>query len=209
MDGLLIDSEVVVREGVVRAAAALGHAFPPQLFMDSIGRSEADYLRILIDNFGPDFPLEEFRARERLEIKRLFEGGVQLKTGVVELIDALDRRGLPLAVATSSGRESARTHLGAHGLYERFQTVVAREDTPRHKPNPDPFLEAARRLKVDPQDCLALEDSHNGVRAAHAAGMMTVMVPDLLDPTEEMRGLCIHIADSLHRVRDLVLGMDA
>ena len=206
MDGLLIDSEVVVREGVIRAAEALGHDFPPQLYLETIGRSEADYLKVIREHFGPDFPMADFQLLERQEIGRLFQAGVALKAGVVELIDALERRGLPLAVATSSGQLTARTHLGAHGLYDRFQTVVAREDVPRHKPNPDPFLEAARRLKVDPQDCLALEDSHNGVRAAHAAGMMTVMVPDLLDPTEEMRGLCIHIADSLHRVRDLVMG---
>jgi beta-phosphoglucomutase-like phosphatase (HAD superfamily) len=74
----------------------------------------------------------------------------------------------------------------------------------RHKPHPAPYLEAARRLDVAPTACLALEDSHNGVRAAHAAGMMTVMVPDLLDPTEEMHDLCLHIAESLHAVRALL-----
>ncbi len=70
---------------------------------------------------------------------------------------------------------------------------------------PDPFLEAARRLGVDPADCLALEDSHNGVRAAHAAGMMTIMVPDLLEATEEMRDLCVAISRNLHDVRDLIV----
>jgi beta-phosphoglucomutase-like phosphatase (HAD superfamily) len=71
---------------------------------------------------------------------------------------------------------------------------------------PDPFLTAARRLGVAPEDCLGLEDSHNGVRAAHAAGLMTIMVPDLLDPTEEMREKCVHIARSLEEVRGLLLG---
>jgi beta-phosphoglucomutase-like phosphatase (HAD superfamily) len=107
-------------------------------------------------------------------------------------------------VATSSSRGSAERHLGEHGLFDRFGAIVAREDVTSHKPHPAPYLEAARRLGVDPAACLALEDSHNGVRAAHAAGMMTVMVPDLLDPTEEMRGLCLHIAESLHAVRGLL-----
>jgi HAD superfamily hydrolase (TIGR01509 family) len=204
MDGLLIDSESVVREGVVRAAELMGHDFPPQLFIETIGRSEADYLRIIREHFGPDFPMADFQACERREIGRLFEAGVALKAGVIELIDELEAMKLPIAVATSSSRTWAEKHLTPSGIYGRFATIVGREDVERHKPYPDPYLEAARRLGVEPLDCLALEDSHNGVRAAHAAGMMTVMVPDLLDPTEEMRGLCVHILESLHHVRELV-----
>ncbi len=75
----------------------------------------------------------------------------------------------------------------------------------RGKPDPQPFLMAAEALGVDPRDCLALEDSHNGVRAAAAAGMMTIMVPDMLDPTEEMHTLCVRIARDLHEVRDLLV----
>ena len=82
--------------------------------------------------------------------------------------------------------------------------MVAAGDYARGKPNPDPFLTAAARLDMPPEDCLALEDSHNGVRAAHAAGMMTVMVPDLLEATDEMRAKCLAIAESLHHVRDMI-----
>ena len=91
-----------------------------------------------------------------------------------------------------------------HDMVDRFHAIVARGDYTRGKPNPDPFLTAAQRLGVAPADCLALEDSYNGIRAASAAGMMTVMVPDLLDPTEEMQGLCLRIARDLHEVRELL-----
>ena len=94
--------------------------------------------------------------------------------------------------------------MGPSGILPRFHAVVAAGDYARGKPNPDPFLTAADRLGVAPEACLALEDSHNGVRAAHAAGMMTVMVPDLLPVTDEMRGLCLAIAKSLHEVRGLL-----
>ena len=107
-------------------------------------------------------------------------------------------------MATSSSRRSAQEHLTHNGVYDRFHAIVAREDVERHKPNPDPFLKAADLLGVAPEHCLALEDSHNGVRAAHAAGMMTVMVPDLLAPTDEMRSLCLAIAESLHDVRRIL-----
>ncbi len=93
--------------------------------------------------------------------------------------------------------------MGAHGLADRFHHIVAHDDCERHKPDPDPFLKAAGLLGVQPQHCLALEDSHDGVRAASTAGMMTVIVPDLLPVTEEMRALCLHIAGDLHDVRRL------
>ena len=130
--------------------------------------------------------------------------GIALKTGVLEILDALDVIGLPRAIATSSPPHSVEHSLRPHALPDRFNAIVARGDYARGKPAPDPFLTAAGRLGIDPVDCLALEDSHNGVRAAHAAGMMTIMVPDLLDATEEMRGLCVRIARDLHEVRGLM-----
>ena len=130
--------------------------------------------------------------------------GVVVKAGVVELLDYLEVAGIPRAVATSSSHPTVRRQLGPNGLDRRFQAVIAAGDYARGKPNPDPFLAAAERLGVDPASCLALEDSHNGVRAAHAAGMMTIMVPDLLEATSEMRGLCVAVTDTLHGVRDLI-----
>ena len=201
MDGLLIDSEVLVRAAVRRTAQTFGHDFPEELYARAIGRSEADYVALVTDHFGPDFPLAHFMEEEAREVERAFAAGVCLKEGVMELIEEIEARRLPFALATSSSRKSAERHLREHGLWERFHAVVGREDVDRHKPHPDPYLEAARRLGAAPTGCLALEDSHNGVRAAHAAGMMTVMVPDLLAPTDEMHGLCVHVLESLHEVR--------
>jgi HAD superfamily hydrolase (TIGR01509 family) len=204
MDGLLIDSEVVVRAAVMRTAEAFDRDFPEALYAQAIGRSEADYVALVTAHFGDDFPMDRFMAEEALEVERAFQAGVCLKAGVVELVEEIEARGLPFALATSSSRKSAERHLREHGLWDRFRAVVGREDVDRHKPHPDPYLEAARRLGVAPGGCLALEDSHNGVRAAHAAGMMTVMVPDLLAPTDEMHGLCVHVLESLHEVRDRI-----
>ena len=118
--------------------------------------------------------------------------GVALKAGVVELLDHLDALGLPAAIATSSNPAMVERNLAQHGLTGRFKAIVARGDYEHGKPAPDPFLKAAERLGVAPEHCLALEDSHNGVRAAHAAGMMTIMVPDMLAATEEMQGLTVY-----------------
>ena len=141
----------------------------------------------------------------RRDLPRLVaDAGICLKAGVVELLDHLDVLALPRAICTGSGPHEVRKHMGEHGLLERFHVIVARGDYVRGKPEPEPFLLTAQRLGIDPVDCLVLEDSYNGVRAASAAGMMTVMVPDLLHASDEMQGLCVRVADSLHEVRDLL-----
>jgi HAD superfamily hydrolase (TIGR01509 family) len=130
-----------------------------------------------------------------------------LKPGVVELLDALDDLRLPRAIATSSAYHTVEHHLTAHNLVGRFQEIVGHGDYASGKPAPDPFVNAAERLGVEPRLCLALEDSYNGVRSASSAGMMTVMVPDLLEPTDEIRGLCTFVARDLHEVRRVILGI--
>jgi HAD superfamily hydrolase (TIGR01509 family) len=204
MDGLLIDSEGVVRVAIIQAGANLGFEMPISLCAAMIGLPDKQGIQKILNHFGPDFPMEQYLAEERRQIDLLMAEGVALKTGVLEILDHLERSATPRAVATSSSRRSAREHLTHNGIYDRFGAIVAREDVERHKPNPDPFLRAAELLGVAPENCLALEDSHNGVRAAHAAGMMTVMVPDLLEPTDEMHDKCVAIAESLHHVLELL-----
>ena len=100
--------------------------------------------------------------------------------------------------------DTVRHHLAAHALHGRFHAVGAQGDYAASKPAPDPYWIAAGRLAVDPRSCLALEDSYAGVRSASSAGMATIMVPDLLQPTDEIRRLCAHVATDLHEVRGLV-----
>jgi beta-phosphoglucomutase-like phosphatase (HAD superfamily) len=85
-----------------------------------------------------------------------------------------------------------------------FDSIVTRDDVVNPKPHPEPYLTAARRLGAAPGRCLALEDSHSGVRAAHAAGMQTIMVPDLVRPTEEIAKLCIAVLPSLADVHEML-----
>lgn len=204
MDGLLLDTEVRYKDVILAAAADRGPPLPEAIFNRMIGTPLAHSLGLLAEFYGPDYDGEALfaDATERFRIMTLGED--LLKAGVRELLDHLDELKIPRAIATSSSHESVRHHLEPNGVLARFDAVIARGDYARGKPAPDPFLAAATALGVAPQACLALEDSHNGVRAAHAAGMMTVMVPDLLAPTDEMRDLAVAIADSLHHVLDLV-----
>ena len=204
MDGLLVDTETVSREAMTLAARQLGYELPHEVFVKLVGLNFATSGGLLTEHFGPGFDVPAFQAESTRLFRAAGEMGVALKDGVVELLDFLDGLGLPRAIATSSPHHDVERNLGGHGLRGRFHAVVAGGDYPRSKPFPDPFLKAAEALGVDPAHCLALEDSHNGIRAAHAAGMMAVMVPDLLEPNEEMQTLCVRIIESLHEVRDLI-----
>ena len=204
MDGLLLDTEIVYRAAMIEAGSVFGVAFTGEIYASMVGRTNLECGVLLRGLYGEDFPVQAYFERVWSDVEDLLEAETKLKAGVIEILDYLDDLGLPRAIATSNGMVSVEKYLGRFDLLSRFNAVVANADVVRHKPHPDPYLEAARRLGVDPAHCLALEDSHPGVRAAHAAGMMTVMVPDILDPNEEMHDKCVHIADSLHVVLDLL-----
>jgi len=204
MDGLLVDSEAMFRDVMFEAAAVRGLALPEPVFLRMVGLPAAASRAVTLDHFGADFDYEAWDEEVARLARVRIAAGIPLKPGAVELLDYLEAVGLPRAVATSSGHATVERQLGPSGLAVRFQSVVAGGDYARGKPHPDPFLLAAERLGVAPENCVALEDSHNGVRAAHAAGMMTVMVPDLLSATEEMRKLCVAIVADLHDARAMI-----
>lgn len=204
MDGLLFDTETLYRDCMGSAAEAMGAEMPLELYQRMIGSPWETSRRMLFDHYGETFDVEAFVEAAKHGFKSRIDAELCMKAGVVELLDTLDALALPRAIATSSGHDSVDHHLAMHGLTERFHARVAHGDYARGKPNPDPFLTAAARLGIDPADCLALEDSHAGVRAASSAGMMTIMVPDLLDPTQEMHDLCVRIAADLHEVERLL-----
>ncbi|WP_445503343.1 HAD family hydrolase [Microvirga sp. G4-2] len=204
MDGLLLDTEVLYREVMAEACSELGHEMAVEFHSHLIGVPKDRGAQILLGHFGPDFPLAVFHERTAAAFAARCENAIPVKKGAYELLRELGRRNIPAAVATSTHREAALDHLQKAGLLNLLATVVTRDDVEHGKPHPESFLTAARRLEVDPSTCWALEDSHNGVRAAHAAGMATIMIPDLLEPTEEISKLCATILPSLmHVLREL------
>lgn len=205
MDGLLLDTERLAREAHQHVGRRLGVAITDSVSLQMIGLPADLCHQLLRDHFGETVPVAQLFAEAARDLEARIDAGLlQLKPGALALLDSLEAAGLPRALATSSARAKTLHHLKAAGLAERFDAIVTRDDVAHGKPHPDLFLEAARRLGVAPRHCLALEDSHNGVRAAHAAGMRVIMVPDLLPPTEEMRQKCRAVLGSLAEVGALI-----
>ena len=204
MDGLIFNTEDLYRDAIMAVAAEDGHDIPVDFYLSTIGLP-VDATRVAFqERLGTTFAFDVFRSKASTRFRAMTRSHLRLKAGVVELLDFLDKAGLPRAIATSSGHEDVQHNLGLHDLHHRFATVIARGDFARGKPHPEPFLMAAERLGVPPQHCIALEDSYHGVKAASAAGMMTIMVPDLLPPTPDMHELCVWIAADLHQVHSLI-----
>jgi HAD superfamily hydrolase (TIGR01509 family) len=201
MDGLLVDTESVYRDAVAAEAAARGHPMPLSLLLQMPGLPEQACDELARSHFGQNVDISDYSVEVTRRVTKSLEAGVALKDGVFELLNLLDEKDLPRAIVTSSSHKTVELYLGPTGILPRFKAVIACDDYARGKPHPDPFLRGAEVLAKHPARCLVLEDSYNGVRAAHAAGMITVMVPDLLDATDEMRELCHAIPNSLHDVR--------
>jgi HAD superfamily hydrolase (TIGR01509 family) len=204
MDGLLFNTEELYLDALILAAANFGVEAPVDLYLGSIGLSSEATQALLSARFGAAVDMGLFWKSASRHFFQLADTRLCLKPGVIELLDLLDARQLPAAIATSSKQENVNHHLGAHGLERRFRAVAAKGSYARSKPHPDPFLKAAELIGADPMSCIALEDSHNGVRSAASAGMMTIMVPDMLEADDEMRGLCAHVARDLHEVAGLI-----
>ncbi|HWU61256.1 MAG TPA: HAD family phosphatase [Ensifer sp.] len=204
MDGLLFNTETLSFEAAVTAAAHLGETIEWELFKTMIGCQWPDIRTRLRAALGEQFDTEAFRTTWVSHYEVLLDLRLAIKPGVVEILDVLDRLSIPRAIATSSPRQKVDFKVGAFDITHRFHAIVAQGDYARGKPEPDPFLTAADRLGIDPLTCLALEDSHNGIRSAHAAGMMAVMVPDLLDPSDEIRPFCTAVAHDLHEVAAMI-----
>jgi HAD superfamily hydrolase (TIGR01509 family) len=177
-DGLTLDTE----HTWTRAEAALYARYHVEFTLDHkremLGTSGAKSALAMERHLGQPGRGRELHAELRALVHaELDGGGVEPMPGVLELLAALAERGVPLGLATNSGRAFATRALRAAGIYERFDAVVSAEEVERPKPAPDVYLEAAARLAVEPSDCVALEDSETGVAAALEAGMTVVGVP--------------------------------
>lgn len=204
MDGLIFNTEDIYRDAVMAIAAEADHDVPLPFYLSTVGLTGAATRLAFIERFGEGFDYDAFWSAASNRFAETVGSQLRLKAGVIELLDLLDELRLPCAICTSSRHEDVRNNLALGGLVGRFQFVIAQGDYIGSKPHPAPFLKAAERLGVAPESCVALEDSYHGVRSASGAGMMTIMVPDLFPATDDMKELCVCIAEDLHNVCRLI-----
>lgn len=204
MDGLMLDTERLSREFQHRAIEERGIPYQ-DLTMLVIGRNAAMIRQLHMERYGPDYPYDEIRARAReMWNQYLTDHPVPVKPGLFPLLRWLREQGIPRGVASSTSAASAMRLLEQGGIAPYLDTMVFGDMVARSKPEPDIFLEAARRLSAEPENCIVLEDSPNGIIAAHRAGMRPVMIPDLIEPDEELSKLLFGRLERLDQVITLL-----
>lgn len=203
MDGLLFDTELIYYQSTQKIADVMDFPYTKELYLKFLGVSDeevqANYHQIFKE-FGKE-RVDEFIQRSYADTIEVFESGeVPLKEGVIELLDYLDEQEIPRVVASSNVRPAIELLLDGAGIKNRFSGIVSAEDVTRAKPDPEIFQKALTFLGTAAESTLIFEDSFHGVTAAKAAGIPVIMVPDLLQPTEEIREKTIEIFDSLTQV---------
>ncbi len=203
MDGLMFDTESIYSITCRRAAAELGFSFDDAFYRANfVGRRLVDSEAFLQSHFGTTFPLAAYRELSNHYLYAELGDGAPVKPGLLRLLDALEARAIPKAVATSTVRDLALVTLA--GFATRFSSVTSGDEVACGKPAPDIFTLAAKRLNCPPARCIVLEDSSAGVRAAHAAGAIPIWVPDLQTPTPEVATLAYRVFPSLNEVVDVI-----
>ncbi|MCL2884650.1 MAG: HAD family phosphatase [Oscillospiraceae bacterium] len=207
MDGLTSDTERLGLQAWAGVRRTLGIPMTDELAMKVIGTTWASAKEVLFRELG-DFDFERARAvwKEYMALT-VEEKGIPVKMGLSELLDFLDSLSIKKAVATSSSRALVALYLDNAGLGGRFDAVITGNMGARGKPAPDIFLKAASELGVMPQDCMVLEDSPNGIKAAQVAGTMAVMVPDLIQPAAEIEAMLYAKVNTLRDVIGLIKKM--
>lgn len=201
MDGLMFDTERIYYKAWQEAAKIYGYEITWEIYTQIVARNSRYIEKVLKQILGTDFPYEFVCDKKReLSDEAIAAEGIQHKEGLLELLNYLDQKGIKKAVATSSMREKALNYLTLAGIKERFDWVICGCDVEESKPNPEIFLKVAAHLEVSPKDCMVLEDSRLGIQAAKAAQMTGVLVPDLVQPDEEMLRNASYVVASLKEV---------
>jgi HAD superfamily hydrolase (TIGR01509 family) len=207
MDGLMFDSERLAREAWRAALAERGYALDDGTYARAIGHTAQEARAVFVEAFGADLPVAAVEEDKARRLRALLEPAPPLKPGLHALLDTLDELGLPAAVASATAAAEVRHRLTAAALAERFAVVVGGDEVRAGKPAPDLFLRAADVLGVTPAVCVVLEDSEAGIRAAAAAGMVPVMVPDLVPPSDECLALCESVVGTLGGAAIVIRGL--
>lgn len=205
MDGLMLDTERYGEQFHRRALEERGLPFLEGLSAQITGRNHVQVHRILLERYGPDYPFDAVHARiAQLWDEYLDHHPVPVKPGLFPLLEYLREQSIPAAVATSTSRPIALSRLEKAGIAPYLSVMVFGDMVERSKPEPDIFLTAANKLGAKPEDTMVLEDSPNGILAAHRAGMLPVMIPDMLPPDEELLKLVYRRLERLDQVISLL-----
>ena len=198
MDGVIFDSERAVMNCWIELAKKYNIKDIEEPYLACTGTTDAKTREIMLNAYGEDFPYDEYAKEASVMYHERYDGGrLPMKPGVKEILMFLKDNGKKIALASSTRRQTVINQLRDAGILDYFDEIVTGDMVSRSKPEPDIFLLACEKIEVEPERAYAIEDSYNGIRAAHAGNLRPIMVPDLLPSNEEMEGLAETVLSNL------------
>ena len=208
VDGTLLNTERIYMQAWKEAGAQAGFDVPQDVLLRTRAIHKADAIKIFQEALGPTFDYEALHpVRTAISEALIAKSTNLLLPGVKETLEALKSKGCPMAVASSTGYKKTAEHLEHAGLLHYFDAVVGGDMEERGKPNPDIFLKAAELLGIAPEDCLVVGDTPADIKAATAAGMRRILIPDCVHPDETIRAKSHHVLDSMHQLVGILEGV--
>ncbi|SKB69889.1 haloacid dehalogenase superfamily, subfamily IA, variant 3 with third motif having DD or ED [Lachnospiraceae bacterium] len=203
MDGLLFDTEKIWQRKWHDVADEMGVTLPDEFKNEITGSSGPFMNKVVCKYYHVEDGAEIIKdVYERVHTEA--QAHVDMKKGVVEILDYLKDNGFLIAVASSSSRKQILHNIQSAGIQNYFDAIVSGVELSRGKPAPDIFLKAAEQIKCRPEDCYVFEDAINGVTAGHAAGCKTVMIPDMLEPDEETIKKTVMVCKDLIEAKEAI-----
>ena len=197
MDGILFDTETVYLEYGKKLLKELNYKVTDELVEKTTGLTNEEAKEIYLEEFGRDFPYDEIY---NYIIDEAQKGNIALMTGAKEMLEFLSSRGKKMVMGTSADSFMANTLLESKGIKDYFSHIITADDVERGKPDPEVFLRGAGKMNINPSKTMVFEDSINGVKAAYGAGMLPVMIPDKLTPTEDIEDMLYKKFDNFLKV---------
>lgn len=202
MDGLMFDTEKLIFITWKEACKKYKRKINYRIFKETIGLSRIGTEEVYKNYYGGSFPFEKINneAMKLLE-NNIHSVGVPLKEGLFELLEYIRKKQLKMALATSTSRDRVELLLNLSNTKKYFDVVTCGDEIVNGKPDPEIFLKTSQKVNYPPENCMVLEDSENGIIAAYRAGMLPVMVPDIIEPGKEIEAMLFKKFNSLKEVK--------
>ena len=205
VDGVLFDTERLTQQTWRTISTQMGWPQVGEAYLEFVGQTRTDIFRKMSAMFGEEFPKETFmKLCSACSQARMEHEGVPMKPGVREILSFLQRRGIPTALATSTGRERTERRMEMTGLAPYFSARITGDQVVHGKPDPEIYLRACDALGTAPEHTIAVEDSRNGILSASRAGLSVIMVPDMISPTPELTAMLFQLCSSLSEAQTVL-----
>lgn len=206
MDGVIFDTERVYLDIWTKVFKKYKYKLERDVYISVMGTGRKNVMKVFTNRYGEDLPiLDMYKEKDEMLLQVIESGQVPMKKGANEILKSLKDTGLKIALATSAKRDRLKKQLKMSEIEWIFDTVVCGDDVINGKPNPEIFLKAAKNISVNPENCIVIEDSAAGIKAAHSAKMIAIHVEDLKKANEEILNYCYKNFNNLFEIKEYLM----